>query len=37
MKQDGCWTRSDQEKADIAEHLVKIFIRNAREMVSEEE
>jgi hypothetical protein len=33
MKQDGYWTRIDQEKADaFAEHLIMFFTPNNREI-----
>jgi len=37
MKQDDCWTGNDQRKADaFAEHLIKIFIPNNREVYPNE-
>lgn len=37
-KQNGNWVRTDQEKADtFAEHLIKVFTPNPREINSVEE
>jgi len=37
MKQDGWETRTGQEKAYIAEHLVKVFTSNTRAICPKEE